>query len=183
MCIRDRLKATKQEPLQDAQALNAKLLAATTPTPAPSLKQNLKNSQAKSQSQAMGDAAAGFLKAATPPAAADLAPTLDAPQTDDIKALASTLDKNPHKIYQWVHDNIYYFPSQGSVQGAQDTLDKKSGNAFDQASLLVALLRASGIPARYVYGTVEIPAEQVMNWVGGVKTVDAAQQILSLIHI
>lgn len=172
------LKATKQEPLQDAQALNAKLLAATTPTPAPSLKQNLENSQAKSQSQTTADAAAGFLKAATPPAAADLAPTLDAPQTDDIKALASTLGKNPHKIYQWVHDNIYYFPSQGSVQGAQDTLDKKSGNAFDQASLLVALLRASGIPARYVYGTVEIPAEQVMNWVGGVKTVDAAQQIL-----
>ncbi|WP_377780101.1 transglutaminase domain-containing protein [Comamonas odontotermitis] len=172
------LKATKQEPLQDAQGLNAKLLAATTPTPAPSLKQNLKNSQAKSQSQATADAAAGFLKAATPPAAADLAPTLDAPQTDDIQALASTLGKNPHKIYQWVHDNIYYFPSQGSVQGAQDTLNKKSGNAFDQASLLVALLRASGIPARYVYGTVEIPAELVMNWVGGVKTVDAAQQIL-----
>lgn len=164
------LKASKQEPLQDAQALDAKLLAAATPAPS--------NGQAKKQSTAQADAPADFLKAATLPAAADLAPTLDAPQTDDIKALASSLDNNPHKIYQWVHDNIYYFPSQGSVQGAQDTLDKKSGNAFDQASLLVALLRASGIPARYVYGTVEIPAEQVMNWVGGTKTVDAAQQIL-----
>ncbi|MEG0139364.1 MAG: transglutaminase-like domain-containing protein [Comamonas sp.] len=164
------LKASKQEPLQDDQALDAKLLAAATPAPS--------KGQAKKQSTAQADAPADFLKAATPPVAADLAATLDAPQTDDIQALASTLGKNPHKIYQWVHDNIYYFPSQGSVQGAQDTLDKKSGNAFDQASLLVALLRASGIPARYVYGTVDIPAEQVMNWVGGTKTVDAAQQIL-----
>jgi transglutaminase-like putative cysteine protease len=66
-----------------------------------------------------------------------------------------------------VHDNIYWQPTQGSVQGAQDTLDKKAGNAMDTASLLIALLRASGIPARYVYGSVEVPADQMMNWVGG----------------
>lgn len=161
------LKPIKQEPLEDAQALNAKLLAAATPVQA--TKQN-KAAPAKAPEE--------LLKAATAPTAADLAETIDAPQTADIKALAATLGNNPHKIYQWVHDNIYYFPSHGSVQGAQDTLDKKSGNAFDQASLLVALLRASGIPARYVYGTVEMPAEQVMNWVGGAKTIDAAQQIL-----
>ena len=64
-----------------------------------------------------------------------------------------TLGHNPHKIYQWVHDNIYYVPTQGSVQGAQDTLDKKSGNAVDTASLLIALLRASNIPARYAKWT------------------------------
>ena len=64
------------------------------------------------------------------------------------------------------------------MQGAQDTLDKKAGNAMDTASLLIALLRASGIPARYVYGSVEVPAEQMMNWVGGAKTIDAAQQVL-----
>jgi hypothetical protein len=118
-------------------------------------------------------------KAPAAPTSADLAPTLDAPQTDAIKALAQSLGNNPHKIYQWVHDNVYYYPSQGSVQGAQDTLDKKSGNAFDQASLLIALLRSAGIPARYVYGSVELPADKVMNWVGGAKTVDAAQQVLS----
>ena len=94
-----------------------------------------------------------------------------------IKSLAQTLAHNPHKIYQWVHDNIYYVPTQGSVQGAQDTLDKKSGNAVDTASLLIALLRASNIPARYVTGTVDIPTAQALNWVGGAQTVDAAQQI------
>lgn len=116
-------------------------------------------------------------KAASAPSAADLAPTVDAPHTDAIKSLAQTLGHNPHKIYQWVHDNIYYVPTQGSVQGAQDTLDKKSGNAVDTASLLIALLRASNIPARYVTGTVDIPTAQALNWVGGAQTVDAAQQI------
>lgn len=100
------------------------------------------------------------------------------PHTPAIRKLAADLGKNPHKIYQWVHDNIYWQPPQGSVQGAQDTLDKKAGNAMDTASLLIALLRASGIPARYVYGSVEVPAEQMMNWVGGAKTIDAAQQVL-----
>jgi hypothetical protein len=46
-----------------------------------------------------------------------------------------------------------------------------------RASLLIALLRASGIPARYVTGTVDIPTAQALNWVGGAQTVDAAQQI------
>ena len=44
--------------------------------------------------------------------------------------------------------------------------------------LLIALLRSAHIPARYVYGTVDIPARQVMNWVGGADTAEAAQQIL-----
>ena len=35
-----------------------------------------------------------------------------------------------------------------------------------------------GRAARYVYGTVDIPADQVMNRMGNAKTVEAAQQIL-----
>jgi hypothetical protein len=45
--------------------------------------------------------------------------------------------------------------------------------------LLIALYRAANIPARYVYGTVEISAEQAMNWVGGVTNADAAASLLS----
>jgi len=98
-----------------------------------------------------------------PPTPADLAPTLDAPQTATIRQQAAALGHNPHTLYQWAHDQIYFFPSYGSVQGAADTLDKKSGNAFDTASLLIALLRSAGIPARYVYGTVELPVAAVQN--------------------
>ena len=59
----------------------------------------------------------------------------------------------------------------------QDTLDKKRGNAVDTASLLVALLRSANIPARYVYGTVEMPVDKAMNWVGGAKTGEMAQGV------
>lgn len=38
---------------------------------------------------------------------------------------------------------------------------------MDTASLLIALLRTSGISARYALGTVEVPIDQAMNWVGG----------------
>ncbi|HBP67401.1 MAG TPA: hypothetical protein DD717_04050, partial [Alcanivorax sp.] len=43
---------------------------------------------------------------------------------------------------------------------------------------MIALLRASEIPARYAMGTVEIPADQVMNWVGGVRAPGAAGNLL-----
>ncbi|MEW5837729.1 MAG: transglutaminase-like domain-containing protein [Pseudomonadota bacterium] len=42
----------------------------------------------------------------------------------------------------------------------------------------IALLRAAGIPARYVYGTIQLPVDNVMNWVGGVSTPEAAQSLL-----
>ena len=65
------------------------------------------------------------------------------------------------------------------MQGSALTLDKKAGNAFDTASLLIALLRASGIPARYAYGTIQVPIAQAMNWAGGFTHPDAAQTFLA----
>ncbi|MDR2366455.1 MAG: hypothetical protein LBD68_11500, partial [Zoogloeaceae bacterium] len=91
----------------------------------------------------------------------DLSPTLDAPQSAEIKALAAELGNNPYQIHQWVYDNIRFYPTYGSVQGAEETLARKQGNAFDIASLLIGLLRSAGIESRYVYGTVLIPSEQV----------------------
>lgn len=100
--------------------------------------------------------------------------------TPDIQALAEELNHDSIEIYTWVHNNIRFIPSYGSIQGAQHTLETKQGNAIDTASLLIALLRASNIPARYAYGTVEMPAEKVMNWVGGAKKPEAAQAILGM---
>jgi hypothetical protein len=82
------------------------------------------------------------------------------------------------QIYNWVYSNIGLVPSFGSIQGSQLTLDKGQGNAFDTASLLIALLRASNIPSRYVFGTVNIPCSKVMNWVGGVTNANAALNLL-----
>ncbi|MCA3080819.1 MAG: transglutaminase domain-containing protein [Rhodocyclaceae bacterium] len=112
------------------------------------------------------------------PDAADLAENADVQLTPAIRAKAAELNNHPVTIYNWVRNNIRFVPSYGSVQGADDTLNKLSGNAFDTASLLIALYRAANIPARYAYGTVELSASEVMNWVGGVANADAAQQLL-----
>ncbi|TXH32507.1 MAG: transglutaminase domain-containing protein, partial [Burkholderiaceae bacterium] len=93
-------------------------------------------------------------------------------------AKALELGNNPVNIQNWVRNNVEWVPTWGAIQSAQDTLDKKRGNAIDIASLEIALLRAAKIPARYQFGTIELPAEQVMNWVGGVSKPEAAQQLL-----
>ena len=50
---------------------------------------------------------------------------------------------------------------------------------FDFSSLLIALLRVSGIQARYAYGSVEIEIDQIMNWVGGAEVPEAALDFMS----
>lgn len=112
------------------------------------------------------------------PSPADLAETEDVRLTAAIRQLAAELDHHPVKIYNWVYNNIEFIPSYGSIQGADMTLQARRGNAFDTSSLLIALLRASGIPARYAYGTVRAPADKVMNWVGGVTVPEAAMNLM-----
>lgn len=113
------------------------------------------------------------------PNAADLAPTDEVVLTPAIRAKAAELGNNPVAIYNWVRNHIDFAPTSGAIQSAQDTLDKMRGNATDTASLLIALLRAANIPARYQWGTIDLPAARVMNWVGGVTKPEAALQILN----
>ncbi|WP_218042705.1 transglutaminase-like domain-containing protein [Steroidobacter gossypii] len=110
----------------------------------------------------------------TVPGPEHLAATVDVQLTPAISELAQQLNNNPVEIYQWVRNNVQYVPTQGSIQGSAMTLEMRQGNAFDIASLLIALLRAAGIPARYAYGTIEVPIAQVMNWVGGMTSPNAA---------
>ncbi|ABQ28136.1 transglutaminase-like domain-containing protein [Geotalea uraniireducens] len=119
-----------------------------------------------------------MVNAVTPPTAADLAETVDVQLTPEIRAKALELGNNPVKIYEWVRNNAEYEPYYGSLKGAQQTLMEKSGNNYDQASLLIALLRAANIPAKYVTGTIEIPIERVMSWIG-VKDPTTAANILA----
>lgn len=87
--------------------------------------------------------------------------------TPEITELARALMNDPKIIYDYVHNNIDYVPYYGSLKGATLTYLDGSGNDFDQASLMIALLRVSGYTARYVYGTMTIPGSQLANW-GGV---------------
>ena len=75
----------------------------------------------------------------------------------ELAQLAKSLDYNPVKIFEYVYKNIsYQYNYFGSMKGAHGALLTKGGNNFDQASLLIALLRASNVPARYVFGQIEV---------------------------
>lgn len=99
--------------------------------------------------------------------------------SDAIKAKALELNYDPVKIYHWVLNNVEWLPTWGSMQDSDITLGSLKGNAFDIASLHIALLRASKIPARYVHGTIEVPEDKYRNWVGGFNSIDAAGDFAS----
>lgn len=83
-----------------------------------------------------------------------LASTPDANTSDPfIIAKAAELGHDAQRLFAFVRDEIGYESYKGSLRGARGTLWSKAGNALDKASLLIALLRASGVPARYVQGT------------------------------
>jgi len=115
----------------------------------------------------------------TTPTAADLAPTEDVQITQEIRDLARELGNDPVKIYEYVRNTIDFEPTWGSIKGSVLTLWEKSGNAVDTAGLLIALFRAANIPARYVLGTIQVPAAQAQNWVGGVATPQIAATIVA----
>ncbi|GGX73708.1 transglutaminase domain-containing protein [Saccharospirillum salsuginis] len=124
------------------------------------------------------DVLRGLSSPAAHPTSEDTVEVPEAPHTEAIKNLAASLNNDPIEIYNWVYNNIYSIPSYGSIQGAQYTLDLKAGNPFDTSSLLLALLRAADIPARFSYGTIEVPVDQAMNWVGGAVDPEAATNVM-----
>jgi RHS repeat-associated protein len=64
----------------------------------------------------------------------------------------------PIEVYEWVRNAIRPELYHGVMKGPVQTLLDSSGNDADTAGLLIALLRAKGVPARYVRGTVDLPA-------------------------
>ncbi len=78
----------------------------------------------------------------------------------ELTAGATTPQEKAQAIFNFVRDEISYESYRGSLRGSRGTLWSNAGNALDQASLLIALLRASGIPAQYAQGTITDPLAQ-----------------------
>jgi uncharacterized membrane protein len=94
--------------------------------------------------------------------AAELVCTVDANCADPyILAQAAALGDDPAELFTFVRD-LGYEAYIGSLRGARGALWSAAGNAADQSSLLIALLRASGIPARYRQGTLATADAQVL---------------------
>jgi hypothetical protein len=81
------------------------------------------------------------------------------------------------EVYEWVRNTIapefYYGVMKGDVQ----TWLERSGNDADTAAVLVQMLRARGVPARYVRGVVQLPAAALVEAVG-TATVEQAVRAL-----
>ncbi len=87
--------------------------------------------------------------------------------TPQIAAAAASLGNDPLRIFAYVRNEFEYEPYYfGMVKGSQETLDAKAGNDVDLASLLIAMLRSGGTPARYVRRTIKVPGDTAPSWVG-----------------
>ena len=111
------------------------------------------------------------------PQSEDLAETDETRLNLEIKELAESLD-SVVDMYEYVRNNIDFEPYYGSRKGASGALAQKSGNDYDQASLLIAMLRYKNIPARYVRGFAEIDIDKAMEWAQA-ETPEAAAKILA----
>ncbi len=115
--------------------------------------------------------AAADCSAAAADTAADGAEVL---LTPEVRALAASLQYSPARILNWMLKEVAFEPYWGSLKGSAGALQTRAGNATDQSSLLIALLRASNIPARFVRGTVQLvdvrptdnPSGKAQRWLG-----------------
>lgn len=87
--------------------------------------------------------------------------------TPEIQALARGLRHDPWRIYQYCWERVSFEPYWGSKKGATTTLLEGSGNCFDTASLMVALLKASGVAdVGYRYGQRYFYPDELQSWLG-----------------
>ena len=86
--------------------------------------------------------------------------------TPEIEALARGLQYDPLTIFNWVRNHIDYECYYGSKKGAHLTLMEMGGNDYDQASLMIALLRVSGYAAAYSAGPVGFSYEYLCSATG-----------------
>lgn len=87
-----------------------------------------------------------------------------APTPNEIIELARALGNSPDNIYDFVAnyvDTVFMF---GAQKGAIGAIIDKSGTPFDQAELMVALLRQAGFTASYQFGTRSLSAAQFQAW-------------------
>lgn len=91
---------------------------------------------------------------------------------------ARALDNDPDQIFAFVRNSVDTTFTYGVGKGGLGALVDRSGNAFDQAQLLVGLFRAAGIPAGYRAGTIELNGAQFTAWTG-ITSASAACRLLA----
>src|SRR3954468_13768753 len=84
---------------------------------------------------------------------------------NEIVELARALG-NADAIYDFVRNNIDTVWMYGLHKGALGALVDRSGTTFDQAQLMVELLRQAGYTATYKTGTISLTPADFTAWTG-----------------
>lgn len=165
--------ALQGKPFTDAQRIFADLiqdpkeLELKNPTPfRASPNEKVFTKQARPQLAASSSSIPIPLTTTDSPTPGDLQETEEVQFTTAITNLATSLNNDALEIFQYVQNQIDFIPYYGSKKGADNTLLEKAGNDADVASLLIALLRVSNIPSRYVEGKIQLTPQQTMEWLG-----------------
>jgi RHS repeat-associated protein len=96
----------------------------------------------------------------------------------EVVELARALKGDPDLIYEYVRNNTSTVFTYGLTKGAMGVIIDRSGTAFDQAQLMVELLREAGYTASYKLGTITLSGTQFQAWTG-ITSAQAACQLLS----
>lgn len=104
-------------------------------------------------------------------------PLINAPHAEYVE-LARALENDPDLIYEFVRNTVDTTFTYGVSKGGLGALIDRKGTAFDQAQLMVGLLRAAGHTASYRAGTITLNASQFSAWTG-ISNASAACQLLA----
>ena len=72
----------------------------------------------------------------------------------------------PIEVFEWVRNELRVEFYHGQTKGALGAYGERGGNDADTAAVLVEMLRAKGIPARYVRGVAELSADSLVALTG-----------------
>ncbi len=92
---------------------------------------------------------------------------------EDVMWLAEELG-TPLEIYNYLKNSLDYEYYYGSRKGANGTYATMSGNDYDQASLLIGMLRYMGYRAEYVKGEIYLEEDMALSLTGADNLYNAA---------
>lgn len=96
-----------------------------------------------------------------------------------ISETSRALHGDPLLVYEFIRENIETTAHFGLQKGGLGALLDRAGTAFDQAELMVDIVRAGGGSARYVYGDITLSAAQLREAFGLTTSVDPLQYLVN----
>lgn len=97
---------------------------------------------------------------------AAICPSGSRPRHPEIKELARALRNDPDLIYEFVRNTVDTEFQFGLAKGELGAVIDRSATSFDQAKLLVELLREAGYSASYKYGDISLTGPEFEAWTG-----------------